>query len=549
MINSAELLAENYRLKQRIAELEHHQTLLRLDTFQKTLEVFLKHHTLCETLNIILKEAALMISADDAFIYLKGSDPDTLELQSSYGQSLPNLNTHMTINRGIIGKIWKTQKRVINLPLEDIGHPLKNVNPQQFLALFPMKSNRAIFGVIGFAYQNPDTLLDPDFLNILESFVNLATIASENEQVKDALNNSRSLVHRITETAPDIVFIHDIEHNELVYLNAAFTRILGYPISDFVAQPIKYVLAIVHPEDRSLIGDEYRNLARGVHDYHEFIYRMKDSDGNWHWFAARYQIFAHDNGKPNQILGFLLDITDRRQADVQRIALQMERDRVKLLRDFVRDASHSFRTPLATINTSVYIMRRVDTPENREKHLDLIKRQVTVLDQLVDALLMMSRLDSGVSLSLHMIDLSALLHEIYHDMLMYDNQFDIVLSIRGELDWLLCDRYWMYKALSEIVQNSLQHARERIVIHAYQQSSTIHIHIEDDGEGIEPSEINHIFDRFYRGEKSGIRGGLGLGLSIARKVVHEHSGQISIRSELGKGTVCEITLPLSEIIN
>ena len=546
MINHAELLAENYRLKRRIAELEHNQTLLRLDTFQKTLEVFLKQHTLSEMLKIILDEAAHVLGATGAFIYLSGSEPDTLELRSSYGRFYSDLHSNITVNRGIIGKIWNTRERVINLSIKEAGYPILPSDMPEYLALFPMKSNRAIFGVIGFAYENQTAILAPDILNILESFVNLATIASENAQVQDALHDSRSLVNRITEIAPDIVFIHDIELNELTYLNAAFTRILGYPISEYVAHPIRAVLSLVHPDDRSLIGDKYRNLAHGVHDYHEFAYRMRSLDGNWHWFDARYQVFVHDNGQPHQILGFLQDITDRRQADVQRLALQMERDRVELLRDFVRDASHSFRTPLATINTSVYLIQRVDTIENRAKHLDLIKLQVNVLDQLVDALLMMSRLDSGVSLSFNMIDLSALLHEIYHDMSAYDSPVDIVLSITGELNWIFCDRYWMYKALSEIIQNSLHHARERIIIHAQQQSSSLHITIEDDGEGIHPSEVEHVFERFYRGEKSRIRGGLGLGLSIARKVIQEHGGQISIQSELEQGTVCEITLPLIE---
>lgn len=543
MINSAELLAENFRLKQRIAELEHHQDLLRLETFQKTLEVFLKQHTLCETLNGILEQTSHVLGANSAFIYLEGAEPSTLELRASYGLANPYLHTSIKIDSGIVGQVWHSKQRMLNLPAENIDHTLTFSNKQQYLALFPMKNNRKIFGVMGFTYsEQPLTL---NYLTMVESFVNLATIASESAQVQDALRDSRTVVDQITETIPDIVFIHDLRIRKLVYLNSAFTRILGFPISEFVAYPIQNVLSIIHPDDIKLIGAEFKNLMRGSQGYHDFSYRMHDHAGNWRWFNARFQVFVYENGRPYQILGVLQDITERRQADLQRIALQMERDRVELLRDFVRDASHSFRTPLATINTSVYIIRKVDTPENRYKHLDLIKRQVHVLDQLVDALLMMSRLDSGVSMALNMIDLSSLLHEIYHDMLRYDNQFDIVLSITGSLDWLLCDRYWLYKALSEIVQNSLQHAQERIIIRAWQQSSTFYIQVEDDGEGITPQEINRLFERFYRGEKSRNRGGLGLGLSIARKVIDEHSGQIAITSQVGKGTICTITLPIA----
>lgn len=544
MLNSAELLAENYQLKQRIAELEYNQDLLRFDTFQKTLEVFLKQHTLYDILDGILEQATKVIRANSAFIYLQGTEPATLELRASYGLENRYIHSHIRIHNNIVGKVWQSQKPMLNIQADTDDSALLFTQPQQYIALFPMKNNRTIFGVMGFTYSCQETTLINDFIHMLESFVNLATIAAENAQVHDALNNSRTVVNQITETIPDIVFIHDIRRKEIVYLNSAFSRILGYPINEFIAHPTENILTIIHPDDHALIGEEYVNLVRGVRDYHEFVYRMKTHDGEWRWFNARYQVFVYDNHRPHQILGILQDITEHRQAEHQRLALRMERDRVELLRDFVRDASHSFRTPLATINTSVYLIRKIDTPDNRDKHLDLIKRQVHVLDQLVDALLMMSRLDSGVSMTLNMLDVTALLHEIYHDMLMYDNQFDIVLSITGELSWLACDRYWMYKALSEIIQNSLQHARERIIIHAQQQSSTIYIEIKDDGDGIHPQEVEHVFDRFYRGEKSRIRGGLGLGLSIARKVIAEHGGEISIRSELEKGTVCRITLPL-----
>lgn len=547
MINTAEILAENHRLKERLTELERNQDQLRLNTFQKTLEVFLKQQTLCEILNVILEQVAQVIDANGAFIYLAGPDPDTLELRSTYGVADPYLHTSIDIHSSIIGQVWETRQSVINLPTDNFDNTRLCSSSQHYLAMFPMKNNHTIYGIMGITYADCEQILRPDVFNTLESFVNLATIASDSAQVNDALRNSRTTVNQITETIPDIVFIHDIQRKELVYLNSAFTRILGFHVSEFIGKPIQHVMELIHLEDIKLINDKYLNLLKGVREYKEVNYRMKDQNGNWHWFSARYQVFMYNNERPNQILGILQDITDRRQSEQQRIALQMERDRVELLRDFVRDASHSFRTPLATINTSVYLIRKVDTPENRDKHLDLIKRQVHLLDQLVDALLMMSRLDSGVSMALQMIDLSSLLHEIYHDLLMYDNNFDIVLSITGELNWLPCDRYWLYKALSEIVQNSLQHAHERIIIRAWQQPSNLHIQIEDDGDGINEQEIEHVFDRFYRGEKSRLRGGLGLGLSIARKVIAEHGGEISLQSKLGKGAVCSITLPYSEM--
>jgi PAS domain S-box-containing protein len=540
------LIAENERLRQRITDLEQHQHTIYLDTVHDTLETILRHNNLAEMLNVILNHAGQIVQADGAYIYLQGSQPDDLEQRASFGVFSRYLNTSMKKNSGITGQVWFSRKPIIITDYDNHPDRLGYIETGDFsvLACFPMQANGTMYGVAGFAYKTTDRQLTDKDLRILESFTRLATIAVESEKAQDALRSSRTLTEQITEIMPDILFILDAHQNRLTYLNSAFNRQLGYHLTDFVAQDIRRLRDIIHPDDLTSIITEYNKLANGTAPYKELAYRMRDTHGIWRWFGARYQVLMYDETTPHYIMGILRDITERRDAEEQRLTLEIERERNELLADFVRDASHTLRTPLATINTSVYLMKRSKTTENHPQHLDLIKEQVNTLDGLVDALLMMSRLDSGIDLSFVPVDISVLLREIHHDICdNYANHQEFTINIDENIPPISCDRFWMYKAIYALVQNAAQHASTQIIIKAGWEHGVTNICVEDDGQGIPPYEVDHIFKRFYRGESARLRGGLGLGLAIAMMVTREHGGDISIKNRQGQGATFTILLP------
>ncbi len=548
----SELMAENERLRRRIADLERRQNTIYLDTLHETLETFLRHTDLNEMLKTILHRAAHIMQADGGYIFLQGAQPDEIEHRASFGIFMPYLNASLKIGSGVAGQVWSTGRKIIITDYNNYPHRLANVEHDSIhtLACFPMQANGVMCGVMGVAFQSPERQLGEKDLNILESFARLATIAVESAYSQDALRSSRSLVEQITEIMPGILFIHDININQLTYLNPAFSRILGYAVSDFVGHDIIRIQDIIHADDFGTIAEEYRNLAQGTTTYKELLYRMKSSAGVWHWFAAQYQVMSYDETMPRYVLGLLHDITERHKAEEQRLALEIERERVELLTDFVRDASHGFRTPLATINTSVYLMRRINDPESNDQHLTLIKEQVEILDRLVEALLTMSRLDSGIALTFAPVDLIGLLHEIHHDI--RDNYVDgltFTLELDEQIPSIPGDKFWLYKALYELVQNAAQHANSHIHIKAWSQDedTNVSIAIQDDGEGVPEHELGRIFERFYRGERSRLRGGLGLGLAIARMVVAEHHGEINVESKPYGGCAFIVSLPCAEL--
>ena len=113
------------------------------------------------------------------------------------------------------------------------------------------------------------------------------------------------------------------------------------------------------------------------------------------------------------------------------------------------------------------------------------------------------------------------------------------LSLSGDREILLtCDRSWFLEAVSNIVKNAFDHTKEGDYIHIQwrQLASVVQILITDNGSGIHPEDLPHIFKRFYRSRFSKDTQGIGLGLSLAKAIVEAHGGTIEADSELGRGT-------------
>ena len=107
---------------------------------------------------------------------------------------------------------------------------------------------------------------------------------------------------------------------------------------------------------------------------------------------------------------------------------------------------------------------------------------------------------------------------------------------------LLCDRLWMLEALTNIVKNAFDHTRSgcTIAVHGRQFGQIVQITVQDDGAGIHPEDLPHIFKRFYRSRFSEDTQGVGLGLPLAKAIVEAHSGSMEVESVPGEGTTFTI---------
>lgn len=227
-------------------------------------------------------------------------------------------------------------------------------------------------------------------------------------------------------------------------------------------------------------------------------------------------------------------------------------------KEFVANVSHELRTPLAVIKG--YVETLVDGHEtmllaDRDRFLKTIQRHTERLNSLLDDLLALSRLESArPGLVRESVDLPALLGAVLEDFRARPSAegHRLALVVDPALPPVLADPLKLGQVFDNLVSNALKYTPRgsRIDLAArIQNSDTIEIVVADDGPGIPPEDLPHIFEPFYRVDKGRSRdkGGTGLGLSIVKRIVQLHGGRVWAESRVGQGTRFLFTLPLESI--
>lgn len=223
---------------------------------------------------------------------------------------------------------------------------------------------------------------------------------------------------------------------------------------------------------------------------------------------------------------------------------QLERER-----DFTRSAAHELKTPLAVLRAHAESLREDIDPQKREEYLDVVLEESDRMAELVGSLLELSRLEAGMPLSLEMVELSALVEEVFARLALPLEQKDISLSLELEEVWLEGDREKLREVLDNLASNALRHCVPggtiRVALKA-EEGKLVRLTVYNDGEAIPEEELHRLWEPFYRGDKSRSRdsGGTGLGLAIVRAAVLAHSGSVGAENCPG-GPAFWITLPLS----
>ncbi len=215
---------------------------------------------------------------------------------------------------------------------------------------------------------------------------------------------------------------------------------------------------------------------------------------------------------------------------------------------FLADVSHELRTPLTVIKGNVDLMRRMKSLD--EESLTSIDQEAGRLTRLVGGLLLLVQAESGsVSLTMRPVELDTLLLEVFQEMKVLAGE-KIKLHLT-EIDQIQVngDRDRLKQVLLNLVANAIQYTPQGgdVFLSMGKVAEQARLIIRDTGPGIPPEDLPHIFERFYRAEKSRTRGkttGFGLGLSIAHWIVEKHGGRIEVDSKDDSGTTFCIWLPL-----
>jgi two-component system, OmpR family, sensor kinase len=217
-------------------------------------------------------------------------------------------------------------------------------------------------------------------------------------------------------------------------------------------------------------------------------------------------------------------------------------------RRFMADVSHELRTPLTVIKGNVGLLRRMGNTD--EESLSGIEAEVDRLTRMVNDLLLLAQAESGkLPLDMSPVELDAILLDVVQQMSMLSGDRQ-QLRIK-DIDEVLVtgDRDRLKQVILNLISNAVQYtpAGGQINISLKKVNHQSQLLVSDTGPGISAEDLPHIFERFYRGEKSRKRvqgTGFGLGLSIAYWIVRNHGGSIEASSQEGKGTTFCVWLPL-----
>lgn len=218
-------------------------------------------------------------------------------------------------------------------------------------------------------------------------------------------------------------------------------------------------------------------------------------------------------------------------------AFQKVEHSLQMQRDFVADVSHELRTPLTTLRGNLGLLGK-NPPMSLDEQTDILNDMVDESDRLirlVNDLLLLARADAGRSLAKESVDVSSLLEETVRQARQLDSQRGITLDATPSLK-VMGDRDAIKQVLLIALDNALKHSSSEVSVTAKQNGAQVEIRVQDFGEGISPGKLEHIFDRFYRGEDSSTIPGFGLGLAIAKTLVEGMGGEITVQSEMGKGS-------------
>jgi len=223
-----------------------------------------------------------------------------------------------------------------------------------------------------------------------------------------------------------------------------------------------------------------------------------------------------------------------------------------LRRDLVAWAGHDLRTPLAGVRVLVEALAdgMIDDPATSRRYLQQARKQIDHLSLLIDDLFQVSQLDAGgIPLNLEPASLADLISDTLENFSGQASQQQIQLTGRAspEIDPVSMDVQRIGRVLNNLVDNAFRYTHEggSISIQAEAASGRVRVTVQDSGDGISPTDLPHVFDRYYRGEKSRNQatGGTGLGLAIAKGIVEAHGGQIGVESSPGKGASFHFWLP------
>jgi len=471
---------------------------------------------------------------------------------SYHGLPPGGVETTVPIEMSVTGQVVRTRRPLI---VPDVLHEpiyFAIVNETRSEIAVPMKSGERVIGVINVESRkrNAFTSSDLRFLNTLAGQVVTAIerarlygnlenyagqLANEVHRRTLELQSERDRTLAILESAGEGIMFTDVNAT-ILYVNPAMERQTGYMREECLGNTPR--LWKSDQTSGAVIAEMWKTLLNGDRWHGELVNKHKDGSP----FDSALTITPL-YGREGDLTGFVSV-----QADISRLK---EVDRLKS--KFVANVSHELRTPLTNIRTYLSLLERGEI-SRRERYMAVIEQEADRLTRLIQDLLDLSQLEERGNLSdMQPIDVGQLVRETTNAFSTEAarKQIAIDFSIDRPVPELFASRSELLQVLSNLLSNALAYtpAGGRVQVEAGSAlrdgRPMVWFRVEDNGPGINPSEIPRLFDRFYRGEAAQRSGapGTGLGLAISKEILEYYGATIELRSIPGQGASFTVWCP------
>lgn len=474
--------------------------------------------------NMTLDWALRFTNANAAAIALYDQETDTLRPMLEYGYDIAAPDAD---DREVYGGISHRVARA--------GHPevipdvamdkdyVRRASATRSQMCVPVLREDRVIAVIAVDSKRLNGFTD-EHLDFVEKLATRAGVAIDNARLFDETKREREKLSNVINTTADVVIVCGMDDRIILINPAAFTALRLDSDQMYVGRPFEFVFA------ETPLLDAYR---RG---------RASGSPTNAEVLLANNRTFQF-NLTPQANVGWIIVMHD--------ITPFKEMDRLKS--ELIATVSHDLKQPLSVMNgyTELLLMHR-KLDDTGISFVDMVRKSIQNMRQLIDDLLDLAKIESGVRLELEPINVRTVLQECVGSLKpsIDTKSMTVTADVPETLPEIMADRNRLQQVFHNLIGNAVKYTPPEgwVRVAAETQEGSIRVVVQDNGLGISPEDQAHIFERFYRvrrPETDSIEG-TGLGLAIVKSLIEAHNGQITLESKLGQGTSFIVTLPLHQ---
>ena len=419
------------------------------------------------------------------------------------------------------------------------------------MAAIPLRASASVTYLITFSSIRAERDWPEAFISRLRLLGEIFVNALTRKQAEETLRESKERYRELAETTQAVPWEADAGTFQFAYVGPQSVALLGYPVEEWLAGD--FWRSHLHPEDRER-AVEFFSGTNALREDREFECRMVAADGSpvWvhNWFTK-----LRKNGGPERLRGVMLNVTERKRAEEE---AQRHRDemaqvaRVTTMGELTASIAHEVNQPLCAILTNARVAGRLlageepDVAEAREALGDIVtdSQRATEVINRVRAWVRRSEV-TRVPLDVNEV-IEGIMRWARNDL--EKRGVSLELRLAGHPPLVMGDRIALQQVIFNLLRNAAEasgdqgHGRGRVeVSSSLPGGKTVTVSVRDDGVGIDPQNLERVFDAFFTTRENG----MGMGLRISRTIIEAHDGRLWATRNADRGATFHFTLPIA----